>query len=353
VPALTTIQLYNTHSKYLDTSENKESDFRNALNEVMPRIYKMGYWREMLMEHSQDASKGYVSLPQNTDAIVAGLLDNNPIPTRSLWHDYKLFGTNDDDKTQVNAFVDDGYAPTYRDLDSSSQYALTLASMKDPFTSAPNVGVITIRFRENTDTTTSPISLVPPSTSLGGSSYHELKFDLADTYTYNASDGLILYGTGSDFKISEILSISWSGMQVDHPFIIRAIYRGVSGGSSTTDATKDLLLSDINTSQGVSRYRRFRVGNTDSDSIAHMLLKRRWVDCDSNSDLVHIPSNAILKHALLGKLSEDNADAQRAMYHWGVVKELLEADTDSYRGAAKPTLHIAPNGIGGGMSGMY
>ena len=23
------------------------------------------------------------------------------------------------------------------------------------------------------------------------------------------------------------------------------------------------------------------------------------------------------------------------------------------RGAAKPTLHIAPNGIGGGMSGMY
>ena len=50
---------------------------------------------------------------------------------------------------------------------------------------------------------------------------------------------------------------------------------------------------------------------------------------------------------------EDNADAQRAMYHWGVVKELLEADTDSQRGAAKPTLHIAPDGVGAGMSGMY
>ena len=84
-----------------------------------------------------------------------------------------------------------------------------------------------------------------------------------------------------------------------------------------------------------------------------MLLKRRWVNVDSGSDLAHVPSNAILKHALLGKLSEDNADAQRAMYHWGVVKELLEADTDSYRGAAKPTLHIAPDGVGAGMSGMY
>ena len=84
-----------------------------------------------------------------------------------------------------------------------------------------------------------------------------------------------------------------------------------------------------------------------------MLLKRRWVNVDSGSDLAHVPSNAILKHALLGKLSEDNADAQRAMYHWGVVKELLETDTDSYRGAAKPTLQIAPNGVGGGISGMY
>ena len=63
-------------------------------------------------------------------------------------------------------------------------------------------------------------------------------------------------------------------------------------------------------------------------------------------------SNALLKHALLGKLSEDTADAQRAMYHWGVVKELLETDTDSYRGAAKPTLQIAPNGVGGGISGI-
>jgi hypothetical protein len=353
VPAKTTEQLFATHSQFLDASASEQEDFRNALNEVMPRIYKMGYWREMLVEHTQDASDGYVSLPQDTDSIVTGILDNSPLPTRSLWHDYKLFGTNDEDKTNMSAFIDDGYAPTYRDLDSSSQYALTLASMKDPFTSAPNVGIITIRFRENTDATTSPISLAPPSTSLGGSSYHELTFNLTDTYTYSASEGLILYGIGNDFRISEIVSISWSGMQIDHPFIIRAIYRGVSGGSSTTDSTKDLLLADVNTTHGVSRYRRFRVGGTDSTSTAHMLLKRKWVDVDSGSDLVHMPSNAILKHALLGKLSEDNADIQRAQFHWGTVAQLLETDTDSYRGAAKPTLHIAPDGVGAGMSGMY
>ena len=91
MPALTTLDLYETHSKYLDASDNTPDAFRQALNEIMPRIYKMGYWREMLLEHSQDASLGYISLPQDTDAIVAGLIDNNPVPTRSVWHDYKLF----------------------------------------------------------------------------------------------------------------------------------------------------------------------------------------------------------------------------------------------------------------------
>ena len=122
VPAKTTNQLFSTHGQYLDASDSTESDFRAALNEVMPRIYKMGYWREMLVEHTQDASAGYVSLPQDTDSIVAAVIDNNATTTRSIWHDYKLFGTNDQDKTNLSSFIDDGYAPTYRDLVSGSNY---------------------------------------------------------------------------------------------------------------------------------------------------------------------------------------------------------------------------------------
>lgn len=348
MPALTTIQLYNTHSKYLDTSENKESDFRNALNEVMPRIYKMGYWREMLMEHSQDASAGYISLPQETDSIVAALIDNNPVPTRSLWHDYKLFGTNTSDDTLVNAFVDDGYSPTYRDLISGSKYKIQFHTLKGPnFNVAPSKGTVTVRYRMFEDATNGDSALIAGQTKLEGKSFTESSKTFQGESQTDAIDLLVHQ------DVTQILSISWTNMEAEHPLQLTATYNGVAGSSVSLDSTKDLLLSNINSSQGVSRYRRFRVGNTDSTSTAHMLLKRRWVNCDSRSDLVHVPSNAILKHALLGKLSEDNADAQRAMYHWGVVKELLEADTDSHRGAAKPTLHISPNGIGGGMSGMY
>jgi len=351
VPAKTTNQLYQTHGQYLDAAESGEEAFNLALNEVMPRIYKMGYWREMLVEHTQDASAGYVSLPQDTDSIVAGVLDNSAIPTRSLWHDYKLFGTNKDDRTDMTAFIDDGYAPTYRDLVAGNEYMINIVTLKVgvniPNTSQSSVVVKYRRYSDATSGSGGANALTGSATVLESDSYNEDSVVLFD-------QGYPNYGLvkGHD-DITEILSISWSNLTEDHPLRVQAIYKGTAGGAAATDATKDLILADLNTANGSSRYRRFRVGGTNSTSSAHMLLKRKWVDVDSNTDLVHMPANAILKHALLGKLAEDNADIQRASYHWGLVAQLLETDTDSYRGAAKPTLHVAPGGIGAGMSGMY
>jgi len=352
VPAKTTEQLFATHSQYLDVSASQQEDFRNALNEVMPRIYKMGYWREMLVEHTQDASAGYVSLPQDTDSIVAGILDDNPLPTRSLWHDYKMFGTNDQDTTVLSSFIDDGYAPTYRDLDPAGKYDFKVVSLKAPFIfNTPYKGQFTYRYRKFTDKTASS-ALVSPNTVLKGFSYNESTHDLeTETEPSDGSDAT-LFAINAD--ANEVLSISWTDIKIDNPIRIVGRYMGeASSASDAQDTSKDVQLVDITTANGSSRYRRYRIGGTSSTSSAHMLLKRRWVDVDSTSDLVHMPSNSILKHALLGKLGEDNADLQRAEYHWSSVAKLLEADSDSYRGAAKPTLHIAPDGVGAGMSGMY
>ena len=347
MPALTTNHLYETHQKYLDASEDSPGDFWDALNEVMPRIYKLGYWREMLVEHTQDASDEYVSLPLDTDSIVAAILDNSPFPAKSLWHDYKIFGTNDQDDTIVSAFVDDGYAPTYRDLVSGSKYKIQFHTLKGPaYSTAPSQGTLTIKYRRYNDATSGSGALIAGQTKLEGDSYSE-----ASTSFTGQSGGptdLIIYG-----DITEIISITWDNMEADHPLQISAKYNGTASGSDVVDSTKDLVLGHINSTHGSLRYRRFRIGSTNTTSNAHMLLKRRWIDVDSNTDLVHIPSNAIIKHALLGKLSEDNADIQRATYHWAIVSQLLEADMDSYRGSSKPALKIAPGGVGAGMRGMY
>ncbi len=319
MPALTTLDLYETHSKYLDASDNTPDAFRQALNEIMPRIYKLGYWREMLLEHSQDASLGYISLPQDTDAIVAGLIDNNPVPTRSVWHDYKLFGTNDQDDTVLSAFIDDGYASTYRDIETAEQYYFELQAISDVNSSLPSN-------------------------------------DYSITISYKGS------GTGDGFDNITLTSSATSSVGgTPHPnvsSIDKIVYKNIPDGHSIRVLAKrsgvdPITLADIKGESGVVRYRRYRIGNVNTTSTAHVLLKRRWEDVDGNSDLVYMPSNAIVKHGLLGKLAEDNADIQRAAYHWGLVTQLLETDTDSYRGASKPTLKVAPNGVGSGMTGMY
>ena len=68
---------------------------------------------------------------------------------------------------------------------------------------------------------------------------------------------------------------------------------------------------------------------------------------DINSFDVVRPSNLnAIKHGLLGTVAEDNADLERANYHWNVCKQLLEEELDAYRGSAKPTVNFDPTGSG-------
>ncbi len=331
MPATTVSYLYTTHSQYLDAANLSHTGFRKALNEVMPRLYKMGYWRDMYVEHTQEASNGYISLPQDTDSIVAGIIDNSAVPTRSLWHDYKLFGTNDDDDTVLSSFIDDGYHTTYRDLDGTTSYTLNITDI-----GPNNTGEI---FNDN---------------------HSEIKI-IGRRAGTTAPDKVTITFTNNSGSIT-----TKNSTETDVVYVERILYKSIPSGNltrlkavKTSDTSQSVILADIPSGQGEIRYRRYRIGGTDSTSSAHVLTKRRWVSLDthSNSDLsedpVYVPDDAIVKHALLGKLAEDNADIQRATYHWGVCEKLLEEDTDSFRGAAKPTLHIAPDGVGAGMRGMY
>ena len=220
--------LKNMYSNYLDASLTSDDDFNIALNEVMPRIYHMGFWRDMMTAlEEQDVSSGYFTLPADDattgvgyDSILACILDDDPTVLYSMWHDYRLFG--------------------------------------EPSTTAA------------ADTTSLMAGV----------------FD----------DGF----TGTDGR------------------------------------------------------RRYRISPVDSDTKATFLMRRKWVVVSGASHKDFVPTDrSIIKHALLGKLGEDNADVQRAEYHWQTCQKLLDADLDSYRGGARPKVHIAPEGVGSGMKGMY
>ena len=227
---------------YLDQSAKGNGDFVRAMNEVMPRLYHMGFWRDMLAVldgvegAGEDVSDGFFDLPADVpttgvgyDSIISAMLDDQPRAIWSVWHDFRRFGQPSSGSTETSlmgGFIDAGYT-----------------------------GVA-------------------------------------------APDG--------------------------------------------------------------SLRRRYRIAGVNSSSQATFLLKRKYVHVTgaaeegSTAHKVFVPNdNSILKHALLGKLGEDNADVERAEYHWQTAQRLLDADLDSHRGSAKPVLQISPNGAGGPIAGMY
>jgi len=220
--------LKGKYSQYLDAGAATDADWYKALNEVMPRVFHMGFWRDMMTTlEEQDVSSGYFTLPADDastgvgyDSILHAILDDSPTALFSIWHDYRLFG------------------------EPSATAAADVTSL--------SVGV---------------------------------------------------YDDG---------------------------YSGAGGR------------------------RRYRVSPVDSSTKATFLMKRKWVDVAIDDHLVFLPNDpSVIKHALLGKLAEDNADVQRAEYHWQTAQKLIDADLDSYRGGARPRPYIAPSGPGGRVVGMY
>ena len=220
--------LKGKYSQYLDAGAATDADWYKALNEVMPRVFHMGFWRDMMTTlEEQDVSSGYFTLPADDastgvgyDSILHAILDDSPTALFSIWHDYRLFG------------------------EPSATAAADVTSL--------SVGV---------------------------------------------------YDDG---------------------------YSGAGGR------------------------RRYRVSPVDSSTKATFLMKRKWVDVAIDAHLVFLPNDpSVIKHALLGKLAEDNADVQRAEYHWQTAQKLIDADLDSYRGGARPRPYIAPSGPGGRVVGMY
>lgn len=98
------------------------------------------------------------------------------------------------------------------------------------------------------------------------------------------------------------------------------------------------VIATIPAGSGVVRFRRFRLSDSGTDTVVHLLLKRACPDNIVGSTIIHLGNINAIKHALLGRIAEDNADVQRAEYHWSVVEKILDSELDAFRGAAKPKL---------------
>ena len=62
------------------------SSFISELNMVLPRLYAMGMWRDLLYETVIQTSDGNFTLPE-AEAVVQAMLDDDPARVRSRFSD--------------------------------------------------------------------------------------------------------------------------------------------------------------------------------------------------------------------------------------------------------------------------
>ena len=132
------------------------------------------------------------------------------------------------------------------------------------------------------------------------------------------------------------------------------LYRSVSATDTwTADSDSKVFhypvtkLAVVNAAGTVSRFRRYRVDVNNQKASLRLLLKRKFVPLVDENDVIHVSSLSAIKHAMLGNIAEENADLERANYHWSVCRGVLDEQLDAHRGAAKPAVRFDPAGSGG------
>lgn len=301
--AMTLNQLRPLLGSYIEPN----GDFKSSLNQVLDRLHRSGTYRDLTIQYSLPVQSGHVVLPEEADSVLHTMVDGHPSPVRSLWHDYRSVGLNHNGADLLWGLIDAGYWPTKLLIDDATDTLHLVPAAESAATTAF-------------------------STSSGG------------TVSISATDGDKVYTSSTGVAVGDAVPLTFS----EDITTIREIK--FDGLTDIYDIRLDAddpetTIATIGPDSGVTRYRWFRLNRaTDNVTTVHVLCKRAFKPLWDDEDVVYLTNIGALKHGLLGRLAEDNADLERADYHWQRAQLLLEEEMASSRGAAIPRLNVDPYG---------
>ena len=328
-------------------SRGANSDqFRKELNLALPRLYNMGMWHDLLFEHVVTTTTSTFTIPDNAESIISALVDSDsnsidysyPNTVYGPHHDYRIAGRNDraGDHTLASfGIVDDGYSPTVEEPVDGKTYQLQLRTI-NPDTNLPNGNTETVHVTYSDGTNTSDPDVDEDN---GGNN--------GGKFTCNNEDSSDEFLTTTANDITSISEIRVGPLGLSQP--LQLLW--VETGSSPT--VTRVAASRLQEANQVTRYRRYRIDNRNEKTMSiRLLLKRKFQTLLSSTDVVYVSSLSAIKHAMLGNTAEDNADLERANYHWGICRAILDEELDAHRGAAKPRINFDPSGVGAYTNNM-
>lgn len=318
--ALATAQASNTSTFFIEPG----SSFISAMNEVGPRVYSMGMWRDLMVEQTYDGSDGYISLDRDTESLLDGNVNDFPSRVRSQFHDKAFWNASDTRLPESFGLVDMGYHPCRRELQSIEDV--------DALEDVTPVTTLRITDTDGVAVTESELS----TTFLRVVGLTADQAHVTGTVGGGAT-ATLTFSTG----IVKIVAISAANTP-------RMLELRTDAADPETNVATILAPSDV------VRYRRFRVANPLDGTYVHILAKRGWNNVTVSTDVVYLGNLSAWKHALLAKIAEDHADIERARYHWAECRRSVEDEREAQRGAAKPVLRIdLSSGAAPGIHNLY
>ena len=412
MPALTYSQVETSLGSYKDPSAN----FRAVLNQVIPRLYSTGIYRDLTIQYQLPIVDGCITLPKDAESVLLFQLNGYASQVRSLWHDFKAAGMNGSVDPALWGLVDAGYHATSRLLTEDVKTLFAVPSVMSTDKSALNFDDITLSI-VGTDGEEMFLAATATAMTVSGITFPEINGIFAPVYTLNGrslytlngvpyvefpsvpsfpnleSDiPFIFYGSDNRWQIfgpvptptyyalwvagntsssSQPPSTvtSWtpdSGLEEGTPVVtsgptvyvfstpvsnIVSIKFSQAEGNSIIDIRTnpddpDTTIATVGPEATVTRYRRYRIPSATEDTTAHVLVKRAFEPLVNDDDLIYISNLAAIKHGLLGLIAEDNADLERAKYHWVEAQKNMEMEMESARGSAIPNIQFDIMGIG-------
>lgn len=316
MPALTVRAITKALSDYVRPDE----DILAKMNLVMPRLYNLGNWQDLVEEWDIETTNDYVALPEWSDTLLAGMISDAPSHVSGRWQDYKVTGYSSNGPAPIYGMIDDGWHPIKEDIEIEANSDLFTLNI-DPVT---------------------PDTVLPSEGQINIVGWRETTGDA--TRDSKTEEIITLDGTASiTSAYADWHTITQITFEDVHAYVdVIAVRSGV-----------DLATLARVRGDGASRYRRYRFTNpANATTGVRTLLKRGWEPVLTEDDIVYLGNLNVIKHGLLGMLAEDNADLERASYHWNVCKMLLEDEIHSVRGPAKPRPNIDPTGMGASISNI-
>jgi hypothetical protein len=305
MPATTVNHLLPMLINYIEP----DGEFKNSLNQVLSRIYNMGTYRDLTIQYSLPVVDNCITLPDEADSVLHTIVDNQPVPVRSLWHDFKSVGMGVGAADLTWGLVDAGFHPLKRLI----------------------------------ETETDTLHIVPSDQSPSRSNFDP---DDNESVVVTATDGDKIYASVTNSVSNNDVTLTFAE---DINSVISIQFDGLTDcyDIRTNAADPDTTIATIGPDSGVTRYRRFRLNrSTNGQTNVHVLCKRAFQPVRNGTDIVYVSNVGALKHGMLGRLMEDNADIERSEYHWNKCVQLMEEEAATSRGAAIPRLNVDPYGTG-------